>query len=280
MAAVFNEKSVNAEASAPGIAWQRLLADQRVKGASLTLDRLTLAPGATVRFEPAANSLGWLQLLDGEGKLKSLYTDRVSASHSALLPPGFNAALSTVEGASLLYAEIRYAERLDPEFPTKTPRFTVTDWTREPVFQSERDGRKRILLVTPDLCATNAIRAAFAIYPKGSAAPAYHQEGADSFIYVVSGRGTASAGGQSFSLQPGELLHFSDGEQQHLEAGGDAELRFLVLYAPGKFETVWADPSAASAWRSTGRDIHGWETAKDERERRVFAKVFGSPFTR
>jgi len=96
----------------------------------------------------------------------------------------------------------------------------------------------------------------------------------------VSGRGTASAGGQSFSLQPGELLHFSDGEQQHLEAGGDAELRFLVLYAPGKFETVWADPSAASAWRSTGRDIHGWETAKDERERRVFAKVFGSPFTR
>jgi len=58
--------------------------------------------------------------LQGEGKLKSLYTDRVSASHSALLPPGFNAALSTVEGASLLYAEIGNAERLDPEFLAKT----------------------------------------------------------------------------------------------------------------------------------------------------------------
>jgi len=280
MATAFNEKNVKTESIPPGIAWQRLLADERVKGASLTLDRLTLAPGATVRFEPAANSLGWLQLLEGEGKLKSLYTDRVSASHSALLPPGFKVALSTVEGASLLYAEVCDVERLDPEFPNKTPRFTVIDWTREPVFQSERDGRKRILLVTPDLCATNAIRAAFVIYPKGSAAPAYHQEGAVSFIYVVSGRGTASPGGQSFSLHPGELLHFSDGEQQHLEAAGDAELRFLVLYAPGKFETMWADPSTASAWRSTGRDIHGWETAKDERERRVYAKVFGNPFTR
>src|SRR5262249_21998718 len=135
-------------------------------------------------------------------------------------------------------------------------------------------------LVWPACGGANATRAAFVISPKGSPAPAYHQEGAVSFIYVVSGRGTASAGGQSFSLHPGELLHFSDGEQQHLEAAGDAELRFLVLYGPGKFGTIWGDPRVASAWRSTGRDIHGWETAKDERERRVYAKVFGNPFTR
>jgi hypothetical protein len=32
---------------------------------------------------------------------------------------------------------------LDPEFSTKQPLFTVSDWTREPVLQCKNDGRKR-----------------------------------------------------------------------------------------------------------------------------------------
>jgi hypothetical protein len=108
----------------------------------------------------------------------------------------------------------------------------------------------------------------------------YHNEGGDSFMYVLSARGAAWANDQSFPLRPGELIHFPDRARRRLEAAGSGELRFLALDVPGEFGTVWADQSKASAWRSTGRDIHGWETADDERERRAFAKVFGNPVTR
>jgi len=42
-----------------------------------------------------------------------------------------------------------------------------------------------------------------------------------------------------------------------------------VFYAPGEFKTIWADPSKASAWISTERDINGYPTAQNERERRL-----------
>jgi len=51
-------------------------------------------------------------------------------------------------------------------------------------------------------------------------------------------------------------------------------MRFLVFYAPGEFKTIWADPSKASGWISTERDINGYPTAQDERERRARTESF------
>jgi hypothetical protein len=56
--------------------------------------------------------------------------------------------------------------------------------------------------------------------------------------------------------------------QRSVKAADDGEMRFLAFYAPGEFKTVWADPGKASAWRSTGLDINGYETLNDQKERR------------
>jgi len=56
----------------------------------------------------------------------------LSDRHSVFLPPAFDAALSTECGVSLLRAELPDAGRFDPEFSTKQPLFSVSDWTREP----------------------------------------------------------------------------------------------------------------------------------------------------
>jgi quercetin dioxygenase-like cupin family protein len=80
---------------------------------------------------------------------------------------------------------------LDPEFSTKQPLFTVSDWTREPVLQCKNDGRKRVPLVTAETCQTAAIRVQMVIYPPGAKSASYRHEGAESFIYLLSGRGTA-----------------------------------------------------------------------------------------
>ena len=111
-------------------------------------------------------------------------------------------------------------------------------------------------------------------------APNYHHEGADTFVYVMSGRGTAWANEQPFSVRQGDILYFPDREWHHLKAEDAGELRFLEIYVPGEFKTVWADQTKISAWRSTGFDINNRETALDERERIAFRCIFGSPFTR
>jgi mannose-6-phosphate isomerase-like protein (cupin superfamily) len=271
-----NETSVAAQAMNVGVARQRLLTPERVDNIDVLLDRLTLAPGASARFEPSAKSLVWLHLLAGEARLETLYyRDRLSDTHSAVLPPGFPATISTDNGVSLLYAEIPDAGRLDKGFSATPPLFTVINWRREPVFKSKSDGRMRVALVSPELCQTAAIKIQMMIYPPGSTAPSYHHEGAASFMYILSGRGEAWANGQRLPIEPGDVVYFPARERHHLKAANDSQLRFLVFYAPGEFKTIWADPSKASGWVSTERDINGYETAEDERERRAFSRGGG-----
>ena len=105
------------------------------------------------------------------------------------------------------------------------------------------------------------------IYPPGTTASSYYHEGAASFMYILSGRGEAWADGQRLPIQGGDVVYFRARERHHLKAADDSELRFLVFCAPGEFKTIWADPSKASAWISTERDINGNETAEAERRR-------------
>jgi quercetin dioxygenase-like cupin family protein len=271
-----NEKSVAAEPMNVGVARQRLLTPERVDNVDVLLDRLTLAAGVSTRFEPSAKSLAWLHLLAGEAKLvETHYQQRLSDNHSVFLPPGFPATVSTDDGASLLYIEILDAGRLDKGFSNTTPLFTVVNWTRGLVFKSKSDGRMRVALVSPELCQTAAIKIQMVIYPPGSTASSYHHEGAVSFMYILGGRGEAWANGQRLPIQPGDVIYFRARERHHLKAADDSELRFLVFYAPGQFKTIWADPSKASAWISTERDINGYPTAQAERERRERKESLG-----
>jgi quercetin dioxygenase-like cupin family protein len=268
MVIAFNQKSVSAQPAEPGAVRQRLLTEERVKGTNVLLDRVTLKAGATVRYEASPKSAIWLQLLEGEATLKSVYTAQMSHAHSAFLPPRLNAILSTDKGATLLRIEVLDGERTDPSFSIRSPLFTVTNWMREPVLKSERDGRKRISLVTESLCGMKAFKAEMVIYPSGTTAPtSYHHVGADSFMYFLNGDGTAWANEQPFPVHQGDFVYFPDREWHHLKAADDNEMRFLVFYVPGEYKTVGADPSKTAAWRSTGRDISGGETAQDERKR-------------
>jgi quercetin dioxygenase-like cupin family protein len=265
---VFNNTAVASNpAAGPGVVRRTLLTDENVEETGMRFDRLTLAADASFRFEPSARSMVWFQVLEGDAKLKTVYTDGLSDRHSVFLPPAFDATLSTECGVSLLRAELPDAGRFDPKFSTKQPLFSVSDWTREPVLQCKNDGRKRVPLVTAETCQTAAIKVQMVIYPPGTKSASYRHEGAESFIYLLSGRGTAGTHDQSSSVRKGDLIWFRDGEWHRLEAAADSEMRFLILYAPGVFRTAWDDPSKASAWSPTGLDINGLETARDKRER-------------
>jgi hypothetical protein len=173
--------------------------------------------------------------------------------HCVTLPKEFKATLTTQQGASFLQLEIHDVGRLDGTSP---PTMLLVDWTREKVFENRKDSRKRVPLVTPTLCT--AFRADMVVFPARTMAPMSHREGAGTFFYVMGGRGTARSNAQRDILREGDFLYVADREPGSIEAAPDSEIRFVQLYVPGTFKTVWSDPRITSEWMETDRNIHGY----------------------
>ena len=260
MATIFNQDSVAGEPAGTGATRQHLLTGARIPGTSILLDRLTLAPGGETRLAVPADSVAWLQVLEGDARLGR---DPLTDAHVAVLPPGFDAPLRSDQGAVVLQGEIPQAAKLDPGFATNPPPFRVADWTREPVLDSEHDARKRIYLVTPKLFGTKAVKGEMIIYPPGTAAANHHHEGAEHFMYVLRGRGTVYANEQPFPVRAGDVIYYPDRERHYLEAAKDEELAFAEFFAPAEFKTVWVDEAQVCAWLPTGRDIRGRLPARE-----------------
>jgi quercetin dioxygenase-like cupin family protein len=258
MAVSFNESAVAAEAAGNGVARQRLLTQERIAGTNILLDRLTLAADASLELGVPGQSLAWFQMLAGEATIVHAQgRERLSEAHVAFLPPGFRGTLRSERGARLLYAEVPNAARFDPALRTHPPEFRVVDWTREPVLSSQHDARKRIYLVTPKLFGTKAIKGEMIIYPPGTTAANHHHEGAEHFMYILRGRGTAYANEKPFPVRAGDVVHYADRERHYLSAGGDEDMVFAEFFAPGECTTIWVDESKVCAWLPTGRDIRG-----------------------
>ena len=239
MATIFNESVVAAEPAERGAARQHLLADARVPGTRILLDRLTLAAGGEARLAVPARGLAWFQMLEGEAVLAHGGGHQaLSDAHVVFLPPGYAATISSSGGAVLLYGEIPDAASLDPGILKNPPGFRVVDWTREPVLDSEHDARKRIYLVTPKLFGTKAVKGEMIIYPPGTAAANHHHEGAEHFMYVLRGRGTVYANEKPYPVRKGDVIYYPDLERHYLQAAPDQELVFAEFFAPGEFKTI------------------------------------------
>lgn len=258
MATIFNESTVAKEPQGKAASCQRLLTAARVPGSNIRLDRLTLGVGGELALTVPSASVAWLQGLEGESRIShGGGGETLSDAHVAFLPPGFSGTLRSEGGAVLLYGEIPDAARLDPDFTHNPPPFRLTDWTREPVLDSEHDARKRIYLVTPKLFGTKAVKGEMIIYPPGTAAANHHHEGAEHFMYVLRGGGTVYANEQPFPVKKGDVIFYPDRERHYLEAGADGEMAFAEFFAPAEHKTVWVNEAEVCTWTPTGRDIRG-----------------------
>jgi quercetin dioxygenase-like cupin family protein len=264
MAVSFNASTVAAEAIGSGVERQRLLTRERVPGTNILLDRLSFAANSSFDFAVPAGSLAWFQMLSGAAVIEhGAGQEKLSEAHVVFLPPGFQGKLSSASGARLLYAEVPHAARFDPALTTHPPQFRVVDWTREPVLSSQHDARKRIYLVTPKLFGTKAIKGEMIIYPPGTTAANHHHEGAEHFMYILRGRGTAYANEQPFPVREGDVVYYPDRERHYLSAGVAEEMVFAEFFAPGDCTTIWVDNSQVCTWLPTGRDIHGGAPARE-----------------
>ena len=62
--------------------------------------------------------------------------------------------------------------------------------------------------------------------------PENRHEDADQWLYVVSGKGSATVDGDSYSLEPGSLVCIEAGESHEIRGEGDDPLRTINVYAP------------------------------------------------
>ena len=263
MAVTFNESSVWPEVLATGIERQRLLTQARVPGTKILLDRMKLVPGVSTSLDVAAGDLAWLQMLTGEGLLTHGGAKvALGPTHIVFLPAGFRGTLATKAGAVFLYAQVPEAARFDAEMETE-PQFRVVDWTREPVLDSEHDARKRIYVVTPRLFGTKAIKGEMIIYPPGTEASNHHHEGAEHFMYVLEGRGTAYANEKPIALRKGDVIHYDDRERHYLRSEGGEDMVFVEFFVPGVYKTVWAEGAPVCTWSPTGRNIRGEKPVRE-----------------
>jgi len=264
MAIVVNERDVAAEPFGINVKRQRLLTEARVKGTHVLLDRWTLAPGAIAELEVPARNLVWFQILEGDAAFThSGGEERLTPAHIVFLPPCGRGTLASLTGAALLYAEVPDAGRFDPEFPKNPPRLRVVNWMREPVLDSQHDARKRIYVVTPRLFGTKAIKGEMIIYPPGTAAANHHHEGAEHFMYVTQGRGTAYANESPIPVRKGDLIYYGNRERHYLRSEGDENLVFVEFFVPGEYRTVWAPGASVCTWLPTGGDIQGRKPARE-----------------
>ena len=263
MAVTFNESSVWAEVLATGIERQRLITAARVPGTKILLDRMKLSPAASTSLDIAAGDLAWLQMLEGEALLTHGGAKvQLGATHIVFLPAGFSGTFTAKAGAVFLYAQVPDAAHFDASTKTEA-QFRVVDWTREPVLDSEHDARKRIYVVTPGLFGTQAMKGEMIIYPPGTEASNHHHEGAEHFMYVLAGRGTAYANEKPIALRKGDLIHYDDCERHYLRSEGDEDMVFVEFFVPGVYKTVWAEGAPICTWAPTGRNIRGEKPVRE-----------------
>ena len=269
MALTLNESSIAAEPIAAKVRRQSLLTAAHTLDGKVLLDRLTVETGGAHALDIGAGDLAWVQILEGEATLTLAGPPSpvsLHPSHIVFLPPGFSGTLASPAGSSgvtLLYATVPDAARFDAAFTQSPPPFKMIDWTREPMLDSEHDARKRIYLATPKLFGTRAIKGEMIIYPPGTQAANHHHEGAEHFMYVLKGSGTAFANESPIAVRKGDLIYYGDRERHYLRAGSAEDMIFVEFFVPGEYKTVWAPGAAVCTWTPTGRSHSGEKPVRE-----------------
>ena len=258
MGVVVNQDSVGAETLPGGALRQRLIDGASIAGTRCLFDRIVLDGGSRLGLELSGSSVVWGQVLAGEAALE-VGADRrpLSELDAFLLPPGFEGALTSADGAELISLTVPDAVGFDASLasPGWEPQFV--DLSREPLLQSEHDLRMRIYTASKALFGTTALAGEIVIFPPGSAGKNHHHVGAEHFQYIMRGTATAFLDEEPHRIRSGDLVYKYDGERHFVQNDPDTELAFVEFFVPGAWETVWADPALACTWAPTGTNLEG-----------------------
>ena len=246
-----------------GVTTQSLLSQKNTGSDNVLLDLITFGNGTTFNLALNDDTFGWLQVIDGSGLLSG-YDRDLDPNGVTYFPLGYVGTFTAAtDGTRLLMATVPDAIRFDSEVAKTPSELRTTDWSHEPVLQSEHDERTRIYMATRTLTGTGAYRGEMIRYPSGTQAPAHHHEGAEHFQYVLKGSCTALLAGKTSKLCAGDVLYNYEMEVHSFLNDSDEDLVFVEFFVPGGCKTVWAPGANPCAWLPTGVDIMGRAPSRD-----------------
>ncbi|MDR7523234.1 MAG: cupin domain-containing protein [Armatimonadota bacterium] len=118
-----------------------------------------------------------------------------------------------------------------------------------PVLGSERDGRrKRVLLNAP--VTGKDLLVDVLDYAPGGTSPLHYHRGTDHFFFVLEGRGRIVINDREYPLGPNTVVWIAEGDVHKVFADPDVPLRFLEYFSCGRHETVFLEQ--ACEWRPAG----------------------------
>lgn len=260
---IVNESACTREHMGTAAYRRRLLNAGRVPGAKVEVERISLGAAGRCELRVPKGALGWIAILQGRVSLDQGETrHEFGDTHVALLPDGSTHALSSGDGAELLYAMVPDAAMLDPRLCGQPAQFRAVDWAQEPLLDSKNDKRKRIYVATPKLTGTKAMKAEIIIYPPQTNGSNHHHEGAEHFMYVIKGDTTGYSDEVPHRYVAGDLVYHPDGER-HFSSTGEAELTFIEFFVPAEYRTVWADTTKVCTWLPTGKNVKGGKPSRE-----------------
>lgn len=263
MPVIIRAADVPTEPVGSGVTAQSLLSPANTGSNNVLLDLLAFESGTSFDLAMTDNAFGWLQVLDGYGSLAG-HDQTLEPNGVTYLPLGYAGTFSAAtDGTRLLVATVPEAARFDPEVAQTPSHVQTTDWSHEPVLQSEHDARTRIYMATRTLTGTSAYRGEMIRYPAGTEAPAHHHEGAEHFQYVLKGDCTAVLAGETEKLSAGDVLYNYEMEVHSFVNDSDGEFVFVEFFVPGSCKTIWAPGAKPCAWLPTGADILGRTPSRD-----------------
>lgn len=106
-------------------------------------------------------------------------------------------------------------------------------------FDSTRDGRRRIDLVTEEMFGFTDLKADHITYRPGDTAAAHYHVGARHIWFVSEGRGIYHAGDETFEVAAGDVATAGDGEVHWFENPHEEPFAFYELWVPAPTETIW-----------------------------------------
>ncbi len=117
-----------------------------------------------------------------------------------------------------------------------------------PRAESLRDGRQRIDLVTEDIFGTSDVKADWVTYQAGRDAPAHYHTGSRHYFFIINGSGTFHGGGNSFQLEPGDVVMSEEEEMHSFTSDPNEKLEFIELWVPAPTQTIWKDAEDTCRW--------------------------------
>jgi len=247
----------------PGCEVIQLLNRDVIGNDQIRLDYVKILPKGEYDLMLDQGMIGWVQVLSGQISLEGI-SRTLTPDFISYLPLGYQGKyISSQSGSALLVARIPDALRFDLDVGDMPGDLCFTDWTREPVLESEHDERKRVYLATQALAGTNAFKGEMITYPPGAAAPEHHHVGAEHFQYIISGSLTALLNGDREVFKTGDVLYNYEHELHTFINESDKEAKFVEFFVPGPCKTVWSPGANVCAWLPTGIDSRGRKPVRE-----------------